>query len=104
MKHAATVMVSDSESVTLMRLGSRCPPACWAGLLRTRNHFFDPPTGGTVDLDEAVVAGPMADQIAQKTVYMTKGERLQDNSLDWSGDRRAEGKRHEGLAAKFCIG
>ena len=36
--------------------------------------LFKPPKGGTMDPDEGIIAGPMADQMAQKAMDMVAGE------------------------------
>lgn len=44
--------------------------------------LFDPPSGGTADLDEAIIAAPMARQMAEKAKDVIRGE-----PKTWDGER-----------------
>jgi hypothetical protein len=49
--------------------------------------LFEPPTDGTTDLDEGMISGAMADQMAQKATDVVAGEPGQDGSPDGSRTR-----------------
>lgn len=50
--------------------------------------LFDPPAGGTVDLDQAMIAGKMANQMAQKAKDMVAGEPEREDAPHGSATRR----------------
>ena len=60
-----------AEQMSAYMLGRSAPYA--------EGFLFEPPTGGTVDLDEAIIGGPMAEQIAGKARDMVSGEPKRKN-------------------------